>query len=155
MNKQKLIKINWAEQILFIWTHKLTEFQLSFLELGIHKNEKPKWEGGALFDIKIYVKTLIYKSQYQNRNHAVCPFSILSLLNWPLLLVDVILSSILEKAAALCFGLLFLLMILSESPRSDVRACPLCPQDTKQVGEKWPSWNGLMFSFPGGLSLDR
>lgn len=36
---------------------------------------------GALFDIKIYVKTLTYKSQHQNRNHAVCPFSILSLLN--------------------------------------------------------------------------
>lgn len=50
---------------------------------------------------------------------------------------SVVCGPILGKAVvALCFGLLFLLMILHEFPRSDIRACPLRLQDIKHLGEK-------------------
>lgn len=69
-----------------------------------------------------------------------------------------VLSSILGKAVeALCIGPLFLLMILCESPRSDIRAYPLCLQDTKHLGEKATHPVGMdsCFPLPVGLSLDR
>lgn len=69
-----------------------------------------------------------------------------------------VLSSFLGKAGeALCIKPLFLLMVLCESPRSDIRAYPLCLQDTKHLGEKATHPVGMdsCFPLPVGLTLDR